>query len=216
MGQKIHPTGFRIGVNKSHDSTWFSNYCTYSQVLKEDYQIRNFFEKECSSLYNKAGISKLEIKRKVNQVELLIHAARPKAIASGSDEELAFTNLRNKLKKLITNSKQIRIKVIQVNKMETESTLIARALAEQLEKRVDFKKAMRQSAQRLQKNGTKGFKLQISGRLNGAEMARDEWLREGRVPLQTLRADISYATARAYTTYGVLGVKVWIFNKEII
>mmetsp|Transcript_14090 Transcript_14090/g.41616 ORF Transcript_14090/g.41616 Transcript_14090/m.41616 type:complete len:101 (-) Transcript_14090:479-781(-) len=100
--------------------------------------------------------------------------------------------------------------------METESVLVARALAEQLEKRVAFKRAIRLVAQRLQKSGTKGFKIQVSGRLNGAEMARDEWVREGRVPLQTLRADISYATARAYTTYGVLGIKVWIFNKEII
>lgn len=216
MGQKTHPTGFRIGVNKSHDSIWFANYSAYSQVLKEDYQIRQFFEKECGVLYTKAGISKLEIKRKVNQLELLIHAARPKAIINGSDEEYAFTTIRNRLKKLIDNPKQIRIKVIQVNKMETESTLIARALAEQLEKRVAFKRAMRQIGQRLQKSGTRGFKLQVSGRLNGAEMARDEWVREGRVPLQTLRADISYATARAYTTYGVLGIKVWVFNKEII
>jgi small subunit ribosomal protein S3 len=216
VGQKTHPTGFRIGVNKSHDSTWFANYSAYSQVLKEDHQIRQFFEKECGLLYTKAGISKLEIKRKVNQLELLIHAARPKAIINGPDEEYAFTTLRSQLKKLINNPKQIRIKVIQVNKMETESTLIARALAEQLEKRVAFKRAMRQIGQRLQKSGTRGFKLQVSGRLNGAEMARDEWVREGRVPLQTLRADISYATARAYTTYGVLGIKVWVFNKEII
>jgi small subunit ribosomal protein S3 len=216
VGQKTHPTGFRIGVNKSHDSTWFANYSAYSQVLKEDHQIRQFFEKECGLLYTKAGISKLEIKRKVNQLELLIHAARPKAIINGPDEEYAFTTLRSQLKKLVNNPKQIRIKVIQVNKMETESTLIARALAEQLEKRVAFKRAMRQIGQRLQKSGTRGFKLQVSGRLNGAEMARDEWVREGRVPLQTLRADISYATARAYTTYGVLGIKVWVFNKEII
>jgi len=216
VGQKTHPTGFRIGVNKSHDSTWFANYSAYSQVLKEDHQIRQFFEKKCGLLYIKAGISKLEIKRKVNQLELLIHAARPKAIINGPDEEYAFATLRNQLKKLINNPKQIRIKVIQVNKMETESTLIARALAEQLEKRAAFKRAMRQIGQRLQKSGTRGFKLQVSGRLNGAEMARDEWVREGRVPLQTLRADISYATARAYTTYGVLGIKVWVFNKEII
>nr|YP_009550242.1 ribosomal protein S3 [Tisochrysis lutea]YP_009873635.1 ribosomal protein S3 [Isochrysis galbana]AUM82544.1 ribosomal protein S3 [Tisochrysis lutea]QKW88518.1 ribosomal protein S3 [Isochrysis galbana] len=216
MGQKTHPTGFRIGVNKSHDATWFANYGAYSQILKEDHQIRKFFEKEWGLLYTKAGISKLEIKRKVNQLELLIHAARPKAIVTSPDDEHTFTTLRTQIKKLTSNQKQIRIKVIQVNKMETESTLVARALAEQLEKRVAFKRAMRQISQRLQKSGTKGFKLQVSGRLNGAEMARDEWLREGRVPLQTLRADISYATARAYTTYGVIGIKVWIFNKEII
>jgi small subunit ribosomal protein S3 len=216
VGQKTHPTGFRIGVNKSHNATWFANYGAYSQVLKEDYQIRQYFEKKWGLFYSKLGISKLEIKRKVNQLELLIHAARPKAIVNGSDGEHTFAILRNQIKNLIGNSKQIRIKVIQINKMETESTLVARALAEQLEKRVAFKRAMRQISQRLQKSGARGFKLQISGRLNGAEMARDEWIREGRVPLQTLRADISYATARAYTTYGVIGIKVWIFNKEII
>ena len=137
----------------------------------------------------------------------MIHAARPKAIAGTSDEESTFSTLRAQIKKLTNNPKQTRIKVIQVNKMETESVLVARALAEQLEKRVAFKRAIRLVAQRLQKSGTKGFKIQVSGRLNGAEMARDEWVREGRVPLQTLRADISYATARAYTTYGVLGIK---------
>lgn len=216
MGQKIHPTGFRIGVNKSHTATWFANYGAYSQVLKEDYQIRQFFEKKWGLLYSKAGISKLEIKRKVNQLELLVHAARPKAIVNGADDEHTFAILRNQIKNLIGNSKQIRITVIQIKKMETESTLVARALAEQLEKRVAFKRAMRQISQRLQKSGAQGFKLQVSGRLNGAEMARDEWIREGRVPLQTIRADISYATARAYTTYGVVGIKVWIFNKEII
>jgi len=216
VGQKTHPTGFRIGINKSHDSTWFANYGTYGEILKEDYKIRKFFENDWGTLYNKAGVSKVEIKRKVNQLELLIHAARPKAIAGTSDEESTFSTLRAQIKKLTNNPKQTRIKVIQVNKMETESVLVARALAEQLEKRVAFKRAIRLVAQRLQKTGTKGFKIQVSGRLNGAERARDEWVREGRVPLQTLRADISYATARAYTTYGVLGIKVWIFNKEII
>ena len=164
----------------------------------------------------KAGIAKLEIRRKVNKLEFLIHAARPKAIAVGDDEEYTFVKLRDALNKLLDKPRHIRIKVIQITKAETESTLIARSLADQLEKRVAFKRAIRQVAQRLEKAGVKGFKLQISGRLNGAEMARAEWAREGRVPLQTLRADISYATDRAYTTYGVLGIKVWIFNKEII
>jgi small subunit ribosomal protein S3 len=164
----------------------------------------------------KAGIAKIEIKRKVNQIELLIHAARPKVISSNFEENDIFTSIRFKLKKIIGQTKQVRIKLIQIVKTESESSLIAIALADQLEKRVAFKKAMRQVAQRLQKNNTPGFKLQVSGRLNGAEMARTEWLREGRVPLQTLRADISYSTARAYTTYGVLGIKVWIFSKEIL
>ena len=216
MGQKTHPTGFRIGVNKTHNSTWFANYGAFSEVLKEDYKIRQFFEKEFSAIYEKAGIAKLEIKRKVNQLELLIYAARPKSIASASDDEGTILNLKTAIKKLLNESKQIRIKVLQINKSENESSLVARSLATQLEKRVAFRKAIRQTTQMLQKSGVKGFKIQVTGRLNGAEIARAEWVREGRVPLQTLRADISYATLQAHTIYGVLGIKVWIFNKEII
>ena len=216
MGQKTHPTGFRIGVNKAHSSTWFANYGDYKQVLEEDYRIRKFFETEFDPIYRKAGISKLEIKRKVNQLELLIYAARPKVIALESDSELSINNLKCKLQSKLNDSRQIRIKVIQIAKSENESLLVARSLADQLEKRVAFRRAMRQTAQRLQKSGIKGFKIQVSGRLNGAEIARAEWVREGRVPLQTLRADISYATCKAFTTYGILGIKVWIFNSEII
>ena len=214
MGQKTHPTGFRIGVNKTHNSTWFADYSVYSKVLQEDDKIRSFFKKEWEPFYNKAGIANLEIKRKVNQLELLVHAARPKVIASESDNELSISNLKSKLKYKLNESRQIRIKVIQIARSETESSLVACAIADQLEKRVAFRKAMRQTAQRLQKNGVKGFKIQVSGRLNGAEIARAEWVREGRVPLQTLRANISYATYKAFTTYGILGIKVWIFNNE--
>ena len=216
MGQKTHPTGFRIGINKPHSSTWFANYGAFSEVLKEDYKIRQFFEKEFSAIYEKAGIAKLEIRGKVNQLELLIYAARPKSIAAASDDEGTILNLKLALKKLLKDSKQIRIKVLQINKSENESSLVARSLATQLEKRVAFRKAIRQTTQMLQKSGVKGFKIQVSGRLNGAEIARAEWVREGRVHLQTLRADISYATLQAHTIYGVLGIKVWIFNKEII
>ena len=216
MGQKTHPVGFRIGVNKPHSATWFASYGTYSRVLNEDYKIRQFFEKELKSIYNKAGIAKLEIKRKVNQLELLIYAARPKVISSLSNDEPAFTSLGNNIQKFLDKPRQIQIRVIQIAKSENESSLIAMSLADQLEKRVAFRRAMRQISQRLQKSGIKGFKVQVSGRLNGAEMARYEWVKEGRVPLQTLRADISYATYRAYTTYGVMGIKVWVFNKEII
>ncbi len=214
MGQKTHPTGFRTGVYKAHNATWFANYGAYSEVLKEDYKIRQFFEKKFESIYSKAGIAKLEIQRKVNQIELIIHAARPKALTADSDTSL-ITTLQNDLKSLVTDSKQIRVKVVQLYKSENESSLVARSIADQLEKRVAFRKAIRQTTQLLQKNGVKGFKIQVAGRLNGAEIARAEWAREGRVPLQTIRADISYATHRANTIYGVLGIKVWIFNKEI-
>ena len=215
MGQKINPTGFRTGVNQAHKATWFANYSAYSEVLKEDYKIRKFFDKKFGSIYSKAGIAKLEIQRKVNQLELIIHAARPKAIAAENNQANLIVELKENLKSLVSDSKQIRIKVLQVAKSENESALVARSIADQLEKRVAFRKAIRQTTQMLQKSGVKGFKIQVAGRLNGAEIARAEWAREGRVPLQTLRADISYATHRANTIYGVLGIKVWIFNKEI-
>ena len=215
MGQKTHPTGFRMGINKAHEATWFANYGAYSEVLKEDYKIRTFFEKEFEAIYSKAGITKLEILRKVNQLELLVHAARPKAIAGDNEQSSIINNFKDSLKSLVGNSKQIRIKVCQVTKSENESLLVARSIGDQLEKRVAFRKAIRQTTQMLQKSGVKGFKIQVAGRLNGAEIARAEWAREGRVPLQTIRADISYATHRANTIYGVLGIKVWIFNKEV-
>jgi small subunit ribosomal protein S3 len=215
VGQKTHPTGFRTGINKKHSATWFANYGAYSEVLKEDYKIRKFFEKEFESVYSKAGIAKLEIQRKVNQLELVIHAARPKAITADTENSSLITNLKDNLTSLVNGSKQIRIKVLQITRSENESSLVARSIADQLEKRVAFRKAIRQTTQMLQRSGVKGFKIQVAGRLNGAEIARAEWAREGRVPLQTIRADISYATQRANTVYGVLGIKVWIFNKEI-
>jgi len=143
---------------------------------------------------------------------LIVHAARPKVITT----ENLMLDLKQNLQTLVNGSKQIRIKVLQVTKSETESSLVARSIGDQLEKRVAFRKAIRQTTQMLQKSGVKGFKIQVSGRLNGAEIARAEWAREGRVPLQTLRADISYSTHRANTIYGVLGIKVWIFNKEVL
>jgi len=215
VGQKTHPTGFRTGINKKHSATWFANYGAYSEVLKEDYKIRKFFENEFESLYSKAGIAKLEIQRKVNQLELIIHAARPKAITAETDKNNRITDLKDSISRLVNGSKQIRIKVLQITRSENESSLVAKSIADQLEKRVAFRKAIRQTTQMLQKSGVKGFKIQVAGRLNGAEIARAEWAREGRVPLQTIRADISYATQRANTIYGVLGIKVWIFNKEI-
>ncbi len=215
MGQKINPTGFRTGINKSHNATWFANYGAYSQILEEDYKIRKFFEKRFESSYSKAGIVKLEIQRKVNQIELIVHAARPKSLAPEGDQNNLIASFKESLKTVVNNSKQIRVKVLQVTRSENESSLVARSIGDQLEKRVAFRKAIRQTTQMLQKSGVKGFKIQVAGRLNGAEIARAEWAREGRVPLQTIRADISYATHRANTIYGVLGIKVWIFNKEL-
>ena len=216
MGQKVHPTGFRIGVNKSHDSTWYSNYSNYGQTLKEDYLIRQCLKTKWGSLYSKSGITKLQINRKVNKIELLVYATRPKTLSTSQGNQLSFSELKSEVLKFLPKSKQIRLKVVQLTQSDNESLLTARLLADQLEKRVAFRKAIRQTAQRLERSGVKGFKIQVSGRLNGAEMARTEWVRECRVPLQTLRADISYSSYEAHTIYGVLGIKVWIFNKEII
>ena len=222
MGQKTHPTGFRTGVNKSHEVIWFANRGAYSEVLKEDYKIRKFIEEKIESLSgtkslsSKAGVSKVEIQRKVNQLELLIHAARPNVIAKDTKQAAYLAEIKENLISLTNGARQIRIKVFQVPKSVSESSLVARAIAHQLEKRVAFRKVVRQTAQKLKENGVKGFKIQIAGRLNGSEIARAEWIREGRVPLQTLRANISYSTYRANTIYGVLGIKVWIFDKEII
>jgi small subunit ribosomal protein S3 len=149
VGQKTHPTGFRTGVNKSHNAIWFANYGAYSEVLKEDYKIRKFFEKKFESIYSKAGIAKLEIQRKVNQLELIIHAARPKAIVTDNDQKSLIAGLKENLETLVGDSKQIRIKVLQVAKSENESSLVARSIADQLEKRVAFRKAIRQTTQTL-------------------------------------------------------------------
>jgi small subunit ribosomal protein S3 len=208
VGQKTHPTGFRIGINKSHNAIWFANYNAYNEILKEDDKIRKLFQKQTERIYGNAGITKLEIQRKVNQLELVVHAARPIVIVREVEQNDLIVKLRSKLKTLICNSEHIRMKVSQIAKSEQESALVAMSIADQLEKRVAFRKTIRQITEMLRKRGVKGFKIQISGRLNGAEIARAEWIREGRVPLQTIRADISYATHRANTIYGVLGIKV--------
>jgi len=208
VGQKTHPTGFRIGINKSHSAIWFANYNAYNEILKEDDKIRKLFQKQTERIYGNAGITKLEIQRKVNQLELVVHAARPIVIVREVEQNDLIVKLRSRLKTLICNSEHIRMKVSQIAKSEQESALVAMSIADQLEKRVAFRKTIRQITEMLRKRGVKGFKIQISGRLNGAEIARAEWVREGRVPLQTIRADISYATHRANTIYGVLGIKV--------
>lgn len=209
MGQKTHPLGFRLGITQNHRSSWFEPKESYPSVLEEDYKIRTYIEKTLSS----AGISKIEIHRKSDQIELDIHTSRPGVIVgrSGSNIEKLKEDLHTNLK----TSRQIRINVTELTKADSDASLIAEFIAQQLEKRVAFRRATRQAIQKAQRLNIQGIKVQVSGRLNGAEIARSEWVREGRVPLQTLRADIDYATKRAQTTYGVLGVKVWVFNGEL-
>ena len=209
MGQKTHPLGFRLGITQKHRSSWFEPKESYPQILEEDYKIRTYLEKSLSS----AGISKIEIHRKSDQIELEIHTSRPGVIVGRSGTNIE--KLKEDLNKNLKKSRQIRINVTELTKADSDASLIAEFIAQQLEKRVAFRRATRQAIQKAQRLNIQGIKVQVSGRLNGAEIARSEWVREGRVPLQTLRADIDYATKRAQTTYGVLGVKVWVFNGEL-
>nr|YP_010338782.1 ribosomal protein S3 [Glaucosphaera vacuolata]UNJ18732.1 ribosomal protein S3 [Glaucosphaera vacuolata] len=210
MGQKIHPLGFRLGITQNHKSLWFSNEKLYPLLLQEDYQIRKYLVEKLEN----TGLSKIQIYRKFDQIEIELHVSRPGMIIGKSG--MGIDLLKADLNKLLENKKQIRFNIVEIKNPDAEASLIATFITKKLEKRVVFRRVVRQSLLRLQKAKVKGMKIQVSGRLNGAEIARSEWVREGRVPLQTLRADIDYSYKRAYTTYGVLGVKVWLFKGEII
>ena len=208
MGQKIHPLGFRLRITQKHRSSWFASIRNYPAALEEDYAIRNYLENNLAS----AGISKIEIDRKSDQVELEIHTSRPGIIVGRSGS--GIDTIKEDLQKIINKKNQIRVNVTELKNVDADANLIAEFIAQQLEKRIAFRRATRQAIQKAQRANVKGIKVQVSGRLNGAEIARSEWVREGRVPLQTLRADIDYATKEADTTYGKLGIKVWVFNGE--
>lgn len=210
MGQKTHPLGFRIGITQKHQSAWFANTKNYSILLEEDFKIRNHIENKLKN----ASISKIEIERKVEQIEIKIQTARPGIVLGRF--ATGIENIRNDLQKILNKNKQIRVDVIEITEPDTEARLLADFITQQLEKRIAFRRAVRQAIQRSQKANIKGIKIQVSGRLNGAEIARSEWVREGRVPLQTLRANIDYSYRIAQTNYGVLGVKVWLFKGEIL
>ena len=210
MGQKIHPIGFRLGVTKEHKSCWYADTKHYPELLQEDRRVRDFITKNLSN----AGISSIRIERKADQIDLAIHTARPGVVVGrgGSGIEQLRVGLQQKL----GGSRHIRINVIEVSRVDADAALIAEYITQQLERRVSFRRVVRQAIQRAQRAEVKGIKIQVGGRLNGAEIARTEWVREGRVPLHTLRADIDYSYRTAQTIYGILGVKVWIFKGEII
>lgn len=211
MGQKVNPVGLRIGINQTWDSKWFGGR-NYQEFLHEDLKIRNFLNKK---LYS-AGISKISISRKAEKLIIDIFTARPGMIygKKGSSE---FENLKNELAKFIkTKNKNISLNIVDVKKSEIDATLVAQSIASQLEKRIAFKRAMKKSVSLALKNGAKGIKITCGGRLAGAEIARTEWYREGRVPLHTLRADIDYGTSEANTTYGKIGIKVWIYKRDVL
>nr|YP_009294593.1 ribosomal protein S3 [Asparagopsis taxiformis]AOM66076.1 ribosomal protein S3 [Asparagopsis taxiformis] len=208
MGQKTHPLGFRIGITQQHKSFWFANKTQYPNFLQEDYIIRSYIANQL----NNANIANIKIHRKVDQTEIEIETARPGIIlgrmGSGID------TLRKNLMSRINSNIKLRINIIEITDPDTHATLIAEFITQQLEKRIAFRRAVRQGIQRAQKANIEGIKIQVSGRLNGAEIARSEWVREGRVPLQTLRANIDYSYKTANTIYGILGVKVWLFKGE--
>jgi small subunit ribosomal protein S3 len=210
VGQKIHPNGLRLGIVKEHQSRWYADSNRYPELLQEDYLIRQFVEKNLSN----AGISKIRIERKADQIDLEIHTARPGVVVGRGGT--GIESLRSSLQGILGSNRQIRINVIEVSRVDADAGLIAEYIAQQLERRVSFRRVVRQAIQRAQRAEVQGIKVQVSGRLNGAEIARTEWTREGRVPLHTLRADIDYAYRTAKTIYGILGVKVWVFKGEII
>ena len=212
MGQKTHPLGFRLGIVQEHQSVWYANFNQYASILEEDDKIRTYINTISRANY----ISKVKICRNVlkDHIQLTIETGKPGILVD--DMGNGLKNLLKNLKKLLPAGRQLTIKVSEIEFVDLEAKLLADLVAEQLEKRIAFRRATRTVLQRAQRQNVNGIKIQVSGRLNGADIARSEWVREGRVPLQTLRADIDYATTEANTIYGVLGIKIWLFKSEIL
>lgn len=210
MGQKVHPTGFRLGYIKEWDSKWFSDR-QYTEFVLEDMRIREFFWKD--ERMRNANISKVEIVREVNNVTITVHTARPGIIIGRAGR--GVEEIRRELEKL-TDGKQVTINVIEVRRPDLEAQLVAERVAFQLSRRISFRRAMRQAIQNTMRAGARGVKITCAGRLAGAEMARKVTMKEGKIPLQTIRADIDYGFAEAPTTYGNIGVKVWIYRGDVL
>jgi small subunit ribosomal protein S3 len=208
MGQKINPHGFRVGVIKDWDSRWFAKDNAFGDILVEDYKVRKFIKK---SLYA-AGVPRIEIERDAIRVRIHIHCAKPGLVIGRGGTEIE--KLRAKIEKMI--NKPVALNIVEVKQPDLSSTLVAENIAAQLERRVSFRRAMKLSIGRTMKLGAKGIKVRVAGRLGGAEIARSESYHEGTIPLQTLRADIDYGFAEANTTYGKLGIKVWIYKGEVL
>ena len=208
MGQKVNPVGLRLGINRTWDSRWYANTGEYGKLLHEDIKIREYLEKELKQ----AAVSKIVIERPHKKCRVTIHAARPGLIIGkkGADIE----KLRRKLTEMTKS--ETHLNIVEVRKPETDAKLVAQSIAQQLERRIAFRRAMKRAVQSAMRLGAEGIRINCGGRLGGAEIARSEWYREGRVPLHTLRANIDHAEAEAHTAYGVCGVKVWIFKGEIL
>ena len=207
MGQKVNPNGFRLGISKKRNANWYAKGKDFSNNLIQDLKVRDHLN---SKLKN-SSISKIELERTADTFIVNIHTARPGIIIGKRGEEIE--NLKKAIEKIVKGPSQINIK--EVRKPDLDAKILAEGVAQQLEKRVMFRRAMKRTVQSALRQSAKGVRIEVSGRLNGAEIARTEWYREGRVPLHTLRADIDYATAEALTTYGIIGVKVWVFKGEI-
>jgi len=207
LGQKVHPLGFRLGISRTWDSRWYSER-EYGDFLIEYHKLRNFIRKRLAQ----ASVSTIEIERAAGKIRLVVHTARPGIVIGPKGSEIE--KLRREILKM--TSKEVIVDIKEIRKPEIDARLVAENVAQQLTRRVAFRRAMKKSVSSALKSGAQGIRIATAGRLGGAEMARREWYREGRVPLHTLRADIDYGFAKASTTYGVIGVKVWIFKGEKI
>lgn len=208
MGQKVHPIGIRLGIVKKHASTWYSDKRDYADKLNQDLTVREYIQKKLGH----ASVSNVDIERPSDSARITIHTARPGIVIGKKGEDVE--RLRNEVSTMM--GCPVHINIEEIRKPDLDASLVAQNVAQQLERRVMFRRAMKRAVQNAMRSGAQGIKIQIGGRLGGAEIARSEWYREGRVPLHTLRADIDYATAEGNTTYGVIGVKVWIFKGEIL
>ncbi|HAN95866.1 MAG: 30S ribosomal protein S3 [Limnochordia bacterium] len=208
MGQKVHPVGFRLGIVKDWDSKWYANKLEFADLLHEDLSIKKMIKQR----FYQAGVSKIEIERAANRAKVTIHTGRPGMIIGRGGAEV--DKLRKDLEQM--TGRQIQVNIVEIKTPETDAQLVAESIAFALERRISFRRAMRQAQQRAIRQGAKGIKVAVSGRLGGAEIARTEWSPEGSVPLHTLRADIDYGFAEANTTFGKIGVKVWIYHGEVL
>lgn len=208
MGQKVNPVGIRLGIVKDWSSRWYASAKEFSDTLYADLKVREYLRKKLSQ----AGISRIQIERPARNARVTIHSARPGVIIGKSGKEVE--NLRDEVSKIV--NVPVHVSIEEVRKPELDARLVAESVAQQLERRIMFRRAMKRAVTTALRSGALGIKISVSGRLGGSEIARTEWYREGRVPLQTFRADIDYALAEAFTTYGVIGVKVWIFKGEIL
>ena len=207
MGQKIHPIGFRLSVQKNWTSKWYSNSKHFSELLLKDIEVRDYLKKKLAG----AGVSKIIIERPAKNAKITIYTARPGVVIGKKGEDIE--SLRNELKKRM-GLPDVGLNIEEVRKPEVDAQMIADSITQQLEKRIMFRRAMKRAMQNAMRLGAQGIKIMSSGRLNGIEIARTEWYREGRVPLHTLRADIDYGTSEALTTYGLIGVKVWVYKGD--